>query len=231
MPPEFVSLFPPHALRRWFQAVGMAAVFVASTAAVRAAPGEPPIPAVLPIPSVSAQATDFVPPGFTLLREVTGDIGGGSPGVAQIYENADGRRALLIGYRKPAGFEANGWGFVVACRTCGIDVPADQNVELRIEDRAIKLRDRSLSQADATRTEAELTLRYDPSLRAWRLAQLSQFTIFENEGRAERADMDYLTGDTLDAEGRWDGLRFAPEREQTERVAVTPQTLETLDLY
>ncbi|QEI05747.1 hypothetical protein FXN63_07730 [Pigmentiphaga aceris] len=204
--------------------------FVAGGAAF-AAPGEPPIPARLPIPSVAASAQEFVPEGFTLSREVTGPLAGAAPGIAQIYENAAGRRALLIGYRTAQGFEASGWGFVVACRDCGIDVPGDQNVELAIVDRAVRLIDRSLSKVDGTRTEAELTLRYDAGVRAWRLALLEQFTIFEQEGRAMRSSMDYLSGDTRDAEGRYDGLQFKADSEQTGHVAVEPQILETLDLY
>ena len=196
-----------------------------------AAPGEPPIPARLPIPSVAGNAQDFVPEGFTLEREVSGVLAGAAPGVVQIYENAAGRRALLIGYRTSRGFEASGWGFVVACRDCGIDVPGSQNVELAIVDRAVRLTDRSLSKVDGTRTEAELTLRYDPGVRAWRLALLEQFTIYEQEGRAMRSSMDYLSGDTRDAEGRYDGLQFKPDSEQTGHVAVEPQILESLDLY
>lgn len=204
---------------------------VAWSVGAAAAPGEPPIPARLPIPSASASAQDFVPEGFTLEREVTGPLAGEAPGVVQVYENAAGRRALLIGYRTAGGFEASGWGFVVACRTCGIDVPGNENVSLQIIDRAVRLTDRSLSRADGTRTEAELTLRYDAGLRAWRLALLEQFTVYEQEGRAVRSSMNYLSGDTLDAEGRYDGLQFKPDTEQKDHVAVEPQILETLDLY
>lgn len=207
------------------------AAVVLSGGAALAAPGEPPIPARLPIPSVATNPQDFVPEGFTLEREVSGALAGAAPGVAQIYENAAGRRALLIGYRTGRGFEASGWGFVVACRECGIDVPGSENVELAIVDRAVRLIDRSLSKADGTRTEAELTLRYDAGVRAWRLALLKQFTIYEQEGRAMRSSMDYLSGDTRDAEGRYDGLQFKPDTEQTGHVAVEPQILETLDLY
>jgi hypothetical protein len=201
------------------------------SALAAAAPGEPPIPARLPIPSVAARAQDFVPEGFALEREVTGPLAGSAPGVVQVYENAAGRRALLVGYRTNAGFEASGWGFVVACRTCGIDVPGNQNVEVKIIDRAVRLTDRSLSRVDGTRTEADLTLRYDAGLGKWRLALLEQFTIYEQEGRAVRSVMDYLSGDTLDAEGRYDGLQFKADTEQKGRVAVEPQILETLDLY
>lgn len=207
------------------------AALALSCAVATAAPGEPPVPARLPIPSAAASAQDFVPEGFVLEREVTGALAGAAPGVVQVYQNAAGRRALLIGYRTANGFEASGWGFVVACRDCGIDVPGTENVDLRIVDRAVRLTDRSLSRADGTRTEADLTLRYDASLRAWRLALLEQFTIFEQEGRALRSSMNYLSGDTLDAEGRYDGLQFKPDSEQKGRVAVEPQILETLDLY
>lgn len=209
----------------------MVAVALVAGGAASAAPGEPPIPARLPIPSVATNAQDFVPEGFTLEREVSGALAGAAPGVVQIYENAAGRRALLIGYRTSRGFEASGWGFVVACRDCGIDVPGTENVELAIVDRAVRLIDRSLSKVDGTRTEAELTLRYDAGVRAWRLALLEQFTIYEQEGRAMRSSMDYLSGDTKDAEGRYDGLQFKPDSEQTGHVAVEPQILETLDLY
>jgi hypothetical protein len=208
-----------------------AAALVAASARAVAAPGEPPVPARLPIPSVSARAQDFVPEGFTLEREVTGALAGSAPGVVQVYENAAGRRALLIGYRGANGFEASGWGFVVACRTCGIDVAGSENVTVQIIDRAVRLTDRSLSRVDGTRTEAELTLRYDPAMRKWRLGLLEQFTIYEQEGRAVRSSMDYLSGDTLDAEGRYDGLQFKPDTEQRGHVAVEPQILETLDLY
>jgi hypothetical protein len=211
----------------------MAALALAASlvGAASAAPGEPPIPARLPIPSVAANAQDFVPEGFTLDREVTGPLAGSAPGIVQIWQNQAGRRALLIGYRTAQGFEASGWGFVVACRDCGIDVPGSQNVELAIIDRAVRLIDRSLSRADGTRTEAELTLRYDASMRAWRLALLEQFTVFEKEGRAMRSSMDYLSGDTRDEEGRYDGLRFESDNDQRGHVAVEPQILETLDLY
>lgn len=213
------------------KATAAAAMAVFSVGVASAAPGEPPIPARLPIPSVSASAQDFVPEGFALDREITGTLAGASPGVVQIYENAAGRRALLIGYRTARGFEASGWGFVVACRDCGIDVPGTENVEVTIVDRAVRLVDRSLSKVDGTRTEAELTLRYDAGVRAWRLALLEQFTIYEQEGRAIRSSMDYLSGDTRDAEGRYDGLQFKPDSDQSGHVAVEPQILETLDLY
>lgn len=194
------------------------------------APG-PAIPAALAIPAIASQAQAFVPEGFSFVREVSGDVGGPYPGVAQVYETAAGRRALLIGMRRPEGFEATGWGFIVPCRSCGGDLPGDHNLELRIRDQAVVVIDRSASDAQGTTTRAELALRRDPVTLKWRLATLTQFTAFIREARAEQSVTDYERGETRDSVGRYDGVTFFAEKVEKATIAAPVLTLDTLTLY
>jgi hypothetical protein len=194
------------------------------------APG-PLLPPALAIPAVASSAQAFVPDGFTLANEVTGDLGGPYPGVVQVYENRQGRRAMLVGLRRPNGFEATGWGFVLPCRACGADLPPDRNLQIRIQGGAIIVVDRSASSADGTTTQAELMFRPSDDRRGWLLTTLTQLTVFTKEGRAEQSYIDYRRGDTQDAVGRFDGARFVPDRIDSGRTDARELPLDTLALY
>jgi hypothetical protein len=194
------------------------------------APG-PLLPPALAIPAVASSAQAFVPEGFTLATEVTGDLGGAYPGVVQVYENRQGRRAMLVGLRRPNGFEATGWGFVLPCRTCGADLPPDRNLQIRIQGGAIIVVDRSASSADGTTTQAELVFRPADDRRGWLLTTLTQLTVFTTQGRAEQSYIDYRRGDTQDAVGRFDGARFVPDRIDSGRTDARELPLDTLALY
>lgn len=194
------------------------------------APG-PVVPPALAIPAVASSAQAFVPDGFTLASEITGDFGAPYPGVVQVYENRQGRRAMLVGLRRPNGFEATGWGFVLPCRSCGADLPAERNLEIRIQGGAIVVFDRSASAADGTTTQAQLIFRPVNDHRGWLLARLTQLTVFTREGRAEQSYVDYQQGDTQDAVGRFDGANFLPDRIDSGRTDPRELSLDTLALY
>ena len=203
--------------------VASAAVF--GTGGVRAEAPGPLLPPALAIPAVASSAQAFVPDGFTLANEVTGDLGGAYPGVVQVYENRQGRRAMLVGLRRPNGFEATGWGFVLPCRTCGADLPPDRNLDVRIQGH------RSASPPDRTPTQAELVFRPSDDRRGWLLTTLTQLTVFTREGRAEQSYIDYRRGDTQDAVGRFDGARFTPDRIDSGRTEARELALDSLALY
>ena len=194
------------------------------------APG-PAIPAALAIPAIASGAQAFIPDGFSFVSEVSGDLGGPYPGVAQVYENVAGRRALLVGMRRPEGFEATGWGFVLPCRSCGADLPGDRNLELRIHQRAVVVIDRSASEAEGTTTRAELELRRDPATLKWKLVTLTQFTVFTRQGRAEQSITDYERGETRDSVGRYDGSVFFVEKVESAAITAPALTLDVLTLY
>jgi len=59
-------------------------VLAALAASAHAEAGGPYIPAALAIPAVASRPEAFVPDGFTLEREVQGDLGQDAPGVAQV---------------------------------------------------------------------------------------------------------------------------------------------------
>jgi hypothetical protein len=180
---------------------------------------------------LASTAQAFVPAGFSLEREVSGDLGWADPGVAQVYENAAGRRALLIGVRHPNGFEATGWGFVLPCSTCGADLPADRNLDVSIRQQAVVVVDRSVSKNDDTTTDAELTLRYDTATRQWLLATLTQLTAYPSQQKAEESFVDYLHGKTRDAQGSYDGATFSAQTEQKGEIPIQALSLDTLTLY
>ncbi|WP_420224910.1 hypothetical protein [Pigmentiphaga litoralis] len=206
-----------------------AAVF--STGTVQAEAPGPLLPPALAIPAVASSAQAFVPDGFTLANEVTGDLGGAYPGVVQVYENPQGRRAMLVGFRRPNGFEATGWGFVLPCRTCGADLPPDRNLDVRIQGGAIIVVDRSESAAEGTTTQAQLVFRPSDDRRGWLLTTLTQLTVFTKDRRAEQSYIDYRRGDTQDAVGRFDGARFVPDRIDSGRTDARELPLNTLALY
>ena len=203
----------------------------ALAASAHAEAGGPYIPAALAIPAVASRPEAFVPDGFTLEREVQGDLGLDGQGVAQVYRNAEGRRALLIGARSPQGFQATGWGFVLPCATCGVDLPADRNLELAIRQQRVVVTDRSVSKAEEISTSAELTLSYDRAARRWWLQSLRQLTLFARTGGAEESRVDYETGTTRDAVGRYDGQVFFAETSQTGTLEGDRPALDTLVLY
>ncbi|GAA4331124.1 hypothetical protein GCM10023144_19440 [Pigmentiphaga soli] len=217
--------------RRAAAAAMLAGWLAASPLPAAAEAAGPPVAPALAIPGVASSAQAFVPDGFVLLREAQGDLGGGVPGVAQVYENADGRRALLIGWRRPDGFEASGWGFVVPCRDCGIDLSGYDNYDVRIDGRAVVVEDRSASAEQGTRTDARLTLAYDAGLRRWRLATVSQATTFLRSGRAEHSFIDYLRGVSRDAVGKMEDGAFRPESVQEKPTPPQVLTLDGLALY
>lgn len=209
----------------------LAMVMAAFAATAHAEAGGPYVPAALAIPAVASRPEAFVPEGFALEREVEGDLGAEGRGVAQVYRNAEGRRALLLGMRGPRGFEATGWGFVLPCATCGVDLPADRNLELAIRQQRVVVIDRSLSRAEAISTSAELTLAYDRAARRWWLQSLRQLTVFDRTGRAEESRIDYETGATRDAVGRYDGRVFFAESAQAGQRQGDRPALDTLVLY
>ena len=209
----------------------LAVVLAASAAAAHAEAGGPYVPAALAIPAVASRPEAFVPEGFTLEREVEGDLGAEGRGVAQVYRNAEGRRALLLGMRGSRGFEATGWGFVLPCATCGVDLPAERNLELAIRQLRVVVIDRSLSRAEAISTSAELTLAYDRAARRWLLQSLRQLTVFDRTGHAEESRIDYETGATRDAVGRYDGQTFFAASTQTGKLEGDRPALDTLVLY
>ncbi|MDX3905030.1 MAG: hypothetical protein QHC78_05010 [Pigmentiphaga sp.] len=211
--------------------VALAGMLALAAGVARAEAAGPYIPAALAIPAVASRAEAFVPEGFSLEREVEGDLGGQGRGVAQVYRNAGGRRALLLGTRGPGGFEATGWGFVLPCATCGLDLPADRNLELEIRRQRVIVTDRSLSKADAISTSAQLILQYDGQSRRWWLQALRQLTVFTRTGRAEESRIDYETGDTRDAVGYYDGQVFFAESVQPGKLEGDPPTLDSLVLY
>lgn len=221
MPPRF---------KAWVRVFACLGLATWAALAHAEAPG-PAIPAALAIPAVASRAQAFVPDGFAFVREVVGDLGGPYPGVAQVYENPVGRRALLLGMRRPDGFEATGWGFILPCRTCGGDLSGDRNLELRIRGHAVVVIDRSASDADGTTTRAELELRRDSATLKWRLAVLTQLTAFTREGRAEQSITDYERGETRDSVGRYDGETFFAEKVENATIAAPVLTLDTLTLY
>lgn len=207
---------------------GVLAIFAGSA---HGEAGGPYIPAALAIPAVASRAEAFVPDGFSLEREVEGDLGGDGPGVAQVYRNAQGRRALLLGTRGAQGFEATGWGFVLPCAACGVDLPADRNLDLAIRQQRVVIIDRSLSKAESISTSAELTLSYDRAARRWWLQSLRQLTVFERTGRAEESRVDYDSRTTRDAVGRYDGQVFFAESVQPGQLEGDRPALDTLVLY
>lgn len=209
----------------------LACLLAAVAASAQAEAGGPYIPAALAIPAVASRAEAFVPDGFTLEREVQGDLGGDGMGLAQVYRNAEGRRALLLGVRGAKGFEATGWGFLLPCAACGVDLPADRNLDLEIRQQRVVITDRSLSRAEATSTEAELTLSYDRQARRWWLHSLRQLTVFQGTGRAEESRVDYESRVTRDAVGRWDGRIFFAETVQRGQLEGDRPALDTLVLY
>lgn len=193
--------------------------------------GGPFVPAALPIPAMAARADSFAPVGFVLEREISGDLGGKFPGLAQIYHNTEGRRALLIGTRHPDGFHATGWGFVLPCRACGADLSAADNVDVKIRDHGIVVIDRSESEEEDLSTRAELTLRYDDHAKQWRLISVSQFAQFRRTGRAEQSFVDYAKGLTRDAVGRYEGNVFFAESVHASAIEPRLLSLDELLLY
>lgn len=217
-------------LRGFLPAV-LAFLLAAFGPAARGEAAGPYIPAALAIPALASRAEAFVPDGFELEREVEGDFGAEGVGVAQVYRNAEGRRALLLGVRSARGFEATGWGFLVPCAACGVDLPADRNFEVEIRHRRVVITDRSFSKAEDTATSAELTLSYDRQAKRWWLRSLRQLTVFQRSGRAEESHVDYEARTTRDAVGRHDGQVFFAESVQSGRIEGEQPALDTLVLY
>ncbi|VCU72588.1 hypothetical protein PIGHUM_04690 [Pigmentiphaga humi] len=209
----------------------LAGILLACAAPAHAEAGGPYIPAALAIPAVASRPEAFVPDGFSLESQVEGDLGLAGQGVAQVYRNAEGRRALLLGARGAQGFQATGWGFVLPCATCGVDLPPERNLELAIRQQRVVVIDRSLSASEQISTSAELTLSYDSAERRWWLQSLRQLTVFERTGEAEESRIDYETGTTRDAVGRYDGQVFFAESVRSEQIAPQKLPLDGLTLY
>lgn len=185
----------------------------------------------LAIPAVASTPKAFVPDGFVFVSEAVGDLGGPHPGVAQVYENASGRRALLLGMRRPDGFEATGWGFVLPCRTCGGDLPAEKNLEVTIRQGTVHIIDRSEASQQGMSTRAELVFRRDPASLKWRLSTLKQLTVFTQNGNAELAFTDYERGETRDEIGRYSGSTFTSIEAEAGTIDKQVLTLDGLVLY
>lgn len=159
------------------------------------------------VPAEGASARAFVPRGWTLESEVSGDLNGdGLPDAAlrlvedRPRENAEGvpnerARALVIIFARPEG------GFrraavaarLLSCTTCAgvLGDPDGRNITLEIKKGVL-----NVSQLSGSREMTELTqrFRYDAASRRFLLIGEDVTTTDRLNGNSTRESSNYLTG-------------------------------------
>ncbi len=195
---------------------------------VLAAP-EPPDPPRLNLPARVDQTADLVPPGYQLERSDSVDLAGGYPGLMQVWQRADGRRALLLAERRPDGWLVQSWAFVLPCTRCGVDLDAARAFELRaVAPGLIEIRNRSIDQASGWHTDARLVVGRHAGV--WSLLELEQLAWRLPAGEALASHMNYRDGLSIDQTGRWVG-RFEADSRDEKRFPPAPIPLDALVLH
>lgn len=165
--------------------------------------------------------------GFTLQQTIEGPAGRW----ARIHRNAQGRRLLVLGESQSVGFRETGWGFVLPCESCGLDLPPSDNLTLSWQGEALHIRDRSLSRETGVESDALLVLRFTPEKQQWRLARVEQHSTFHKKGTAEKAIIDYDLGYSYDATGRQVNAQWVEESSQEDRPPKQYLPIHLLNLY
>ena len=190
---------------------------------------EPADPPRLSLPARVDQIADLVPAMYRLERSDAVDLAGGYPGLMQVWQRPDGRRALLLAERRPDGWLVQSWAFVLPCSRCGIDIDPARAFELHSPAPGlIEIRNRSIDRDSGWHTDARLVVgRYQG---VWSLFELDQLAYRLPGGEALASHMNYRDGVSVDQAGRWAG-RFEADSRDEKRFTPAPVPLDSLVLH